>query len=59
MGQRIAVQKQQGWPVAAMAQANLRAAGLDLGKRKAGHGFHELSYAGSAAVRRSPRNGQG
>ena len=43
MGQRIAVQKQQGWPVAAMAQANLRAAGLDIGERKAGHYFHELS----------------
>jgi hypothetical protein len=42
MGQRIAVQKQQWWPITAMAQANLRAAGRDIGQRKAGHDFHGL-----------------
>src|SRR3981189_1175572 len=42
MGQRVAVQKQQWWPVAAMAQPNLCAVGLDVGQRKARHDFHGL-----------------
>src|SRR3954451_14007481 len=42
MGQRVAVQEQQWWPITTMAQANLRAAGLEVGQRKAGHDFHRL-----------------
>jgi hypothetical protein len=56
MGQRVAVQKQQGWPVAAVAQANSRAASLDVGERKAGHDVHEFFpckffYGGEALAR--------
>src|SRR5215469_16737806 len=47
MGQRVPVQKQQWWSVTAVAQANLRAGGLDIGERKAGHDFHQLSPIGS------------
>src|SRR5580700_1211549 len=45
MGQRVAVQKQQWWPVATMAQPNLCAASLDVGQRKARHDFHGLFLA--------------
>src|SRR4030081_1432601 len=62
MGQRIAVQKQQWWPITAMAQANLRAAGLDVGQRKAGHDFHGLSpcrfYGGEALAGRPAEAGR-
>src|SRR6516162_7608403 len=47
MGQRVPVQKQQWRSVTAVAQANLRAGGLDIGERKAGHDFHQLSPIGS------------
>src|SRR5262252_220644 len=41
------MQKQQWRSVTAVAQANLRAGGLDIGERKAGHDFHQLSPIGS------------
>src|SRR5262249_61502396 len=47
MGQRVPVQKQQWRSVTAVAQANLRASGLDIGERKAGHDFHQLFPIGS------------
>ena len=44
MGQRVAVQKQQRRPAAAVAQADARAARLDVGQREAGHDFHGVPW---------------
>jgi hypothetical protein len=46
---RRAVRQELSAPLVAGLAANLRAGGLDIGERKAGHDFHQLSPIGSTA----------
>ena len=60
MGQRVAVEQQQGRPVAAMPQMNPRTRGLDLSPGKAFKHSHLLGSGqrGRLAILRAAREGR-